>query len=111
LNTALFFFLFYPGNTEPVFVNLLRSPIIDSQPRGLVRQPYLTYWPARLHTLAEPIPRNQFLRSINVYKYGLRVVMAGARRERELLSKELYRRAGLRQGVTSFSSHFKGTAK
>jgi hypothetical protein len=33
--------------------------------------------------------------------------MAGARRERELLSKELYRRAGLRQGVTSFSAHFK----
>ncbi len=43
------------------------------------------------------------------FKY--RVVMAGARRERELLSKELYRRAGLRQGVTSFSSHFKGTAQ
>jgi hypothetical protein len=45
------------------------------------------------------------------FLWNYRVVMAGARRERELLSKELFRRAGLRQGVTSFSSHFKGTAK
>jgi hypothetical protein len=28
---------------EPEFVNLLRSPGIDSQPGGLVRQPYLMY--------------------------------------------------------------------
>ncbi len=27
--------------SEPVFVNLLRSPGIDSQPGGPVRQPYL----------------------------------------------------------------------
>jgi hypothetical protein len=33
-----------PGVPEPKFVNLLRSPGIDSQER----QPYLTYRPARL---------------------------------------------------------------
>ncbi len=38
---------------EPGFVNLLRSPGIDSQPGGPVRQPCLTYRPARLHRLAE----------------------------------------------------------
>jgi hypothetical protein len=32
--------------TEPVFVNLLRSPGIDSQPDGPVRQPDLSYRPA-----------------------------------------------------------------
>ncbi len=30
---------------EPDFVNLLRSPGIDSQPGGPVRQPYMTYRP------------------------------------------------------------------
>jgi hypothetical protein len=30
----------------PVFVNILRSPGIDSQPGGPVRQPYLSYRPA-----------------------------------------------------------------
>jgi hypothetical protein len=38
---------------EPVFVDLLRSPGIDSQPGGPVRKPYLSYWPARLHGLAK----------------------------------------------------------
>jgi hypothetical protein len=57
--------------TEPVFVDLLRSPGIDSQPGGSVRQPYLSYRPARLHRLAESVPRNRFLGPINVYKYGL----------------------------------------
>jgi hypothetical protein len=42
--------------TEPVFVDLLRSPGIDSQPGGPVRQPYLLYWPAEPHGLAESIP-------------------------------------------------------
>ncbi len=56
---------------EPKFVNLLRSPGIDSQPGGPVRQPYLTYRPARLHRLAESIPWNRFLGFFNVYKYGL----------------------------------------
>ena len=43
---------------EPVFVNLLFSPGIDSQPGagGPVRQPYLSYRPAKLHRLAESIP-------------------------------------------------------
>ena len=56
---------------EPVFVNLLWSPGVDSQPDGTVQQPYLSYRPARLHCLVESIPRNRFLGSINVYKYGL----------------------------------------
>jgi hypothetical protein len=45
------------------FVNISRSPKIDSQPGGPVRQPgppgYKGWW-------------NRFLRSLNVYKYGLR---------------------------------------
>jgi hypothetical protein len=42
-------------STKPVFADLLRSPGIDSP------------------SLAESIPRNRFLGSINVYSYGLRV--------------------------------------
>ncbi len=40
---------------EPVFlfVNLLRSLKIDSQPGGPVRQPFLWYRPGRLHRLVE----------------------------------------------------------
>jgi hypothetical protein len=49
----------------------LRSPGIDSQPGGPVRQPYSSYWPAELHRLAESISRNRFLGSINDYKYEL----------------------------------------
>ncbi len=60
------------GDTEPIFVNLLRSPGIDSQPGGSVRQPYVLYLPARLHRLAESISRNRFQSSMKVYKYGLR---------------------------------------
>ncbi len=41
---------------EPVFVNLLRSPGIDSQSSGPERQPYWSYRPARLHRRAESIP-------------------------------------------------------
>ncbi len=44
-------FLSAKQNTEPEFVNLFRSPGIDFQPGGPVRQPYLTYRPARLHRL------------------------------------------------------------
>jgi hypothetical protein len=57
--------------TEPVFVNLLRSPGIDSQPDGPVRHPYLSYRPAMPHRQVESNPRNRFLVSLNVYKYGL----------------------------------------
>ncbi len=57
---------------EPVFVNLIRSPGIDFQPGGSIRQPYLTYRPARLHRLAESIPWHRFLGSLNVYKLRLR---------------------------------------
>jgi hypothetical protein len=40
----------------PVFVNLLWSPGIDSQPDVPVRQPYLSYRPAILHRQVESIP-------------------------------------------------------
>ncbi len=50
-----------------------KEPRIDSQPGGLVRQPYLLYRLGRFHRLAESIHRNQFLGSLNVYKYGLRL--------------------------------------
>jgi hypothetical protein len=57
-------------NSEAVFINLLRSPGIDSQPWRACT-PTLLVVPARwLHRLAESIPRNRFLGSINVYKYG-----------------------------------------
>jgi hypothetical protein len=46
-----------PMSTEPEFVNIVRSLGTDSQPGGPVRQPYFTYRPARLHRLAESIPR------------------------------------------------------
>jgi hypothetical protein len=59
--------------SEPVFVDLLRSPGIDSQPDGTVRQTCLSYRPARRHRLVESISRNQFLGSIIVYKYQLEV--------------------------------------
>jgi hypothetical protein len=57
--------------SEPVFVNLLRSPGIDSQPGGPVRQPYFSYRPTMLQRQVESNPRNRFLVSLNVYKYGL----------------------------------------
>ncbi len=59
------------GGPEPEFVNLLRSPGIESQPMvAPVRQPS----PARLYKRGESIPRNRSLDSWNVYKSGLRVV-------------------------------------
>ncbi len=64
--------------TEPVFVNLLRSPGIDSKPGGPIRQPFLSYpvVPScqATHRLAESIPQNRFLGSISVYKYGLSIL-------------------------------------
>jgi hypothetical protein len=52
------------------------------KPGGPARQPYLTYWPARLHKLAESIPWNRFLGSLNLYKFGLRYlkIMIGSER-------------------------------
>jgi hypothetical protein len=64
-----------PQQPEPVFVNLLGSPGIDSQPGGPVRQPYLLYLPAMLHRLAESNPRNRFLVSLNFYKYALCILV------------------------------------
>ncbi len=53
---------------------ILRSPGIDSQPGGPVLQPYLTYRAAMQATyrLAESIPWNRFLDSLNIYKFVLR---------------------------------------
>jgi hypothetical protein len=57
---------------QPVFVNLLWSQGIDSQPaRPCSASLYLSYRPARLHKLVGSIPWNQFLYSLDVYKYGL----------------------------------------
>jgi hypothetical protein len=42
--------------TELVFVDLLWSPRIDSQAGVPVRQPYLSYRPDKLHRLAKSIP-------------------------------------------------------
>ncbi len=61
--------------SEPEFLNLLRSPGIDSQHGGPVRQLYLTHRPARLHRLAESVPCNRFLGSLNGYKFGLTSVV------------------------------------
>ncbi len=56
--------------TEPVFVNLLRSPGIDSQPGGPVRQSmFRTCPPGYINW------RNRFQSSIKVYKYGLCTVL------------------------------------
>ncbi len=60
-----------PFIPEPVFVDLFRSPGIDSKPAGPVRQPYFSYRPARLYRLAKSMPEIRFLGPINVYKYGL----------------------------------------
>jgi hypothetical protein len=43
-------------STESLFVNLLMSPGVDSQPEGPVPQPYLSYRPTRLLRLLESIP-------------------------------------------------------
>jgi hypothetical protein len=58
--------IYHRSRSDPVFVNLFRSPGIDSQPGESYRH-------AGLHRLAEPIPRNRFLGSFNVCKYRLRV--------------------------------------
>jgi hypothetical protein len=44
------------SRTESKFVNLLRSPGIDSQPGGPVRHSSSTFQPARQYRLAESIP-------------------------------------------------------
>ncbi len=57
----------YYLRVETVFVILLRSPGIDSQPGGPVQQSYLSYRPARLQRLGGIFPQG----SLNVYKYGI----------------------------------------
>ncbi len=70
-DSALQIYLLYLQRSEPEFVDLPRSPGIDSQPGGPVRQPYLTYWPGRLQRLTESIPWNRLLGSLNVNKFRL----------------------------------------
>ncbi len=48
-----------------------KEPRIWFQPGGPVRQPYFLPRPTRLNRMTESIPRNLFLGSLNVYKYGL----------------------------------------
>ncbi len=66
---------FAPRRVKPEseFLNLLGSPWIDSQHGGAIKQPFMTYRPARLciHRLAESIPWNRFLGSLRVYKFWL----------------------------------------
>ncbi len=97
--TALFSSLV--GDPQPVFVNLLRSPGINSQPGGPVRQPYLSYRPARLPRLAKSIPRLRFLVSIKVYKYGL---WDGIKTHRDLNRVRLYFLDSTKRN--GFRSHF-----
>jgi hypothetical protein len=61
----------YGMRSETKFVNLLKSPGIDSQPGGPVQQSFLTYLPARLQRLVESLPWKRFPGSLKVYKYGL----------------------------------------
>ncbi len=56
-----------PLQTEPVFVNLFKEPRNPFPAWRPVRQLYLMYQPARLHRLAESIPWNRFLGSLNVF--------------------------------------------
>ncbi len=58
---------------EPVFVNPFRSPESIPSLAGKYDKPYSLYRPSRLPMLAVSIPRNWFLGSINVYKYGLSI--------------------------------------
>ncbi len=61
-----------PCISEPVFVNLLRSPGTDYH-AWRAGTPTLFVVPSRQATqVAESIPRNRFLGSLNVYKYGIR---------------------------------------
>jgi hypothetical protein len=70
LNSPNLWFIAVVAWPEPEFVNLLRSPGIDSHPGGPLRQPLLMYRAAWPHRLEESISWNRFLGSLNVYKYG-----------------------------------------
>ncbi len=54
---------------EPVFVNLLKSTGIDSLPGGIGSSKVIPG--LSIPSLAESLPRNRFLGSVSVYKYGL----------------------------------------
>jgi hypothetical protein len=58
--------------TKPVFVDHLRCPGIDYQPGGPVRQLFFRNGPPSYIGLRNRISWNQFLDSINDYKYGLK---------------------------------------
>jgi hypothetical protein len=69
-NCFIPYYFHHNNRPEPVFVNILRSPGIDSQHGGPVRHAYL---PSYIGL------RNRFLGSINVYKYGLWLSSTGGR--------------------------------
>jgi hypothetical protein len=95
VNTQIIFFLQVPFKVEAVWYcsNFLGAGIVDTGRKlptlsttpavpvapslcSLVgryeRQPYFTYRPDRLHSLAESIPGNRsWVGSLNVYKFGL----------------------------------------
>jgi hypothetical protein len=58
-------------NPELEFVNLKGAQESIPSLAGRYDNPFLTYRPAWLHRLAESIPWNRFLGSVNVYKIGL----------------------------------------
>jgi hypothetical protein len=68
---------------EPVFVNGVRYTEIDSEasiPPAYVawrpvRQKGYSYRAAMLHWLAESVPGNRVLGSLNVYKFGLSIAI------------------------------------
>ncbi len=59
--------------SEPVIVNLFKEPRnrFPACRAGYDNPIYLSHRPDRLHRLAESNPRNRFLVSLYVYKYGL----------------------------------------
>jgi hypothetical protein len=61
----------YADQARDNILKLLRSPGIDSQPGGPVRQPYLAYRSARLHRPAGSIPLEVIPGFLEVKKYRL----------------------------------------
>jgi hypothetical protein len=72
-----------PYRSEPKFVN-------DSQPGWPVRQPYLTYKPARLHRLAESIPWDGFLGSLFLIRAAIKNCIEWRLQVQKALLAEVY---------------------
>jgi hypothetical protein len=74
-----------PPNSTRIFKRL-RSPEINSKESIPPAYVGLSYRPARLHRLAEAIPWNRFLGTLNFYKYGLSTLFHVSVVEREGMS-------------------------